>query len=635
MDEADQQRPDPVGWESEKETLRIQAAAVAAQQARLFEQEAQLQRREEALRQQEAQIAALLDDKHRRLLEIRDRARHERVALLAERATHEQHASETKCRLAKAEMDVADDLEQIRLERHRLSDLRRRLKQRWHRHWLAEREAMREREEFLVAKARGLESETQRLERERADALALRLRLNTQAVLQSKRAQARRAALRREKLDWEQCRGRQEQELWMRDGILKEAEAKLAIRQHQLEEHACRVHAAAAEAEGLENRIGNLRRTLAEQEQRRAGAVATTDAGTVVQAPAQALPIVMPLPDEYRHRLASLYHLAGDLSDQRTLLRETTMRLLRAHEAWLQIQREAATGLEEAARDLHERECTVHRAEANSRAALARAQQRQDELAKLQRHLEAWQVRLTVRMASWEGERDRRQADLQTREDLVQDHHAALTGLRQRWQERRRRELDWLRAEHDAGERLRRTTAALRDEWLRRHEALGRLQRALAERRLALQQLENERAGVFGNPGVDAARLERSRRTFAALAEQAQEPLLEIRQHLAGEAEALEARFRRWQEFAAVVARQECEQAERLVAWQAERVETDNRTAELRGEARRLGLRAEAAERQLATAQQEVERLAHALIIDDAPLAQQEPVERPDFGQAA
>src|SRR5436305_12968199 len=65
----------PAGNPGIKDALRVQAAAVAAQQAALTEEESRLEKRRVALEQQEAQLAAHLNEKHRRLVEIRDQTR--------------------------------------------------------------------------------------------------------------------------------------------------------------------------------------------------------------------------------------------------------------------------------------------------------------------------------------------------------------------------------------------------------------------------------------------------------------------------------------------------------------------------------------------------------------------------------
>src|SRR5947209_11745457 len=103
--------PDPL------DALRIQAAAVAAQQAALTDEELRLQQRRGALENQEAQLAAHLDDRRRRLLELQEELKTGRAALEAERAA------------------VREQTEAAANERRRLTELRQRMQQRWRDHW--------------------------------------------------------------------------------------------------------------------------------------------------------------------------------------------------------------------------------------------------------------------------------------------------------------------------------------------------------------------------------------------------------------------------------------------------------------------------------------------------------------------
>src|SRR5262245_1696060 len=90
----------------EKESLRIQAAAVAAQQAALLEVENRLQQRCMAMDRQEAQLAAHLDEKRRRLAEIRNQAHQARQALARERAAHREQVAKDTQDLAAARAEV-------------------------------------------------------------------------------------------------------------------------------------------------------------------------------------------------------------------------------------------------------------------------------------------------------------------------------------------------------------------------------------------------------------------------------------------------------------------------------------------------------------------------------------------------
>ena len=119
------------------DALRIQAAAVAAQQAALTEEEFRLQQRRSALEKQEAQLAAHLDDRRRRLLELQDEIKTERAAIEQERTVLLRELRQEK--------------ENAERERQRFVDLRNRQKQRWQAHWRQQEATLKRREHELDA----------------------------------------------------------------------------------------------------------------------------------------------------------------------------------------------------------------------------------------------------------------------------------------------------------------------------------------------------------------------------------------------------------------------------------------------------------------------------------------------------
>src|SRR5207302_1993573 len=149
----------------EKQALRIQAAAVAAQQAALTEEELQLQQRKASLEQHERQLAGHLDQEQQRLVGLRDEARHAHAALKQDRAVYEQRVAQIMADLARTRSELTDAQKQLESERRRLLDLRQRLKRRFHRHWAAERSAMRRRDAEVAHQRRELSKEDERLKR--------------------------------------------------------------------------------------------------------------------------------------------------------------------------------------------------------------------------------------------------------------------------------------------------------------------------------------------------------------------------------------------------------------------------------------------------------------------------------------
>jgi chromosome segregation ATPase len=258
------------GTAAAKEALRIQAAAVAAQQAALGDEEARLQQRRGALEQQEGQLAAHLEEKRRRLVQLGDQAQAARVALRKERAAYQESVEQTRRDLTETQKEVLEAREQAQAERKRLIELRRRLKRRWHRHWMAERRAFRRRENELLAARHQLEKEADRLRQEQADTAQLRLRCNGEVELARRQIQTARDELCREQAAWQEQHGAAQVELHRRSRALQRAEEDLALRERDLayERHQWQGLRLLLEreAEGLDARVANQRRKIAEQQ---------------------------------------------------------------------------------------------------------------------------------------------------------------------------------------------------------------------------------------------------------------------------------------------------------------------------------------------------------------------------------
>src|SRR5437870_10724395 len=101
--------------------------------------------------------------------------------------------------LAQSRRELADGQKHLQAERQRLFDLRKRLKRRFHRHWVGERTAMRLREAEVAKQKRGLEVEGERLQQEKAGLIQLRLRFNAESELSRRTLQ----------VDWQQLRQQQ------------------------------------------------------------------------------------------------------------------------------------------------------------------------------------------------------------------------------------------------------------------------------------------------------------------------------------------------------------------------------------------------------------------------------------------
>src|SRR5262249_36549795 len=173
--------------QGEKEGLRIQAAAVAAQQAGLTEEEIKLTQRATALARQEVQLAEHLEAKRNQLAGLQEQVGAARAALRRERAEVEEHSKrllahgEEQATAATKAQKAADH------DRARFVELRRRLKRRWRGQWLHQEAVQRQREKELEGEWQRLASEADRVQHGRDALREERLRCNAEMELERRR----------------------------------------------------------------------------------------------------------------------------------------------------------------------------------------------------------------------------------------------------------------------------------------------------------------------------------------------------------------------------------------------------------------------------------------------------------------
>ncbi len=236
----------------------------------------------------------------------------------------------------------------------------------------------------------------------------------------------------------------------------------------------------------------------------------------------------------------------------------------------------------------------------------------------MQSHLDGWQARLTARAAAWEAQRESLLADLQGREESARRRADALAKLRQRWTQRRHREVAVLRGELQRRAAARRQYAALWEECLNHSAALEQQQRATAERALALEQYRLEAIAQSPNSPAAEKRLERLRRRCAA-------STVSARRNLDRERQTLEAEQKRLQELAADLDQQsaaldqrDAELARQLADWEHSTAAADEARERLQAELQIVSAQRARLEQETQTLRDEVERLAR-LLMDDGP----------------
>lgn len=616
----------------EKEGLRIQAAAVVAQQVALTEEEMKLTQREVARKRQEEQLASHLETKRGQLETLQGQLGEARAILRRERAEFEQESKTLVASVEREREETTAVRQQAQLERKRFIELRRRLKRRWHRHWAVHEAELNRRAEALEVEWQRLASEADKIEQGEADLKGARLCLNAELELGQRQLRDQRAALAREQQSWTQLRAeehgqlrKQFQALTQRESLLSEIERELLDEKEQWE--GTRVHLE-KEIEGLQARARHLRQKLLEQQEETArqdviGATQSA-AGELASSVPLALPVVgMPvepirevttLPESECQRLEVLERLTGDLADQRVHLVEQLEWLVRAEDNWRQAHVEVVLELEAAALHLREREQHVLLRERQLQTAEADLRLRREELAQGRCHLDAWRARLATRETIWVSDRATVLAHAQLSDEQTQRQREALDDLRRRWKQRRHQETTECQTAHRQFVEARALYASLWEDCLRRTAALDQEKRTLAEQTLALEQYRLEVIGQADDVSIAERQLERLRRRWAALFTEAERNLTRERNALEAEMARVEARSGQIEDQAAALAKREARLSARQTEWEHQQAQANQANTERRKELECLRIEREQQEFRVAALRDEVERMAHTLL---------------------
>jgi len=626
----------------EKEALRIQAAAVVAQQTSLTEDEIRLQQRRQALEQQENQLATLLDEKQQRLTALRDETRKAHTALREERAAHEQRVAEVRSELAQARQETNDAQRQNQVERDRLLSLRHKLKRRWHRQWAAERTAMHRREAELARAQLQLQAERGRHHEELARNTAKQLRFNADMELGRRYLHADRTLLRKRRQELEELA----RSLKQRESRLLETEANLATARQQWEAAS---QLRQREMAGLENRIAHQRQKMDEQrkEAERLEA-ALGELKSHLQSPASPTVAVAPhalqasiravAPDasllgrewQIRQteallgaRAADLDRLAGQLADQRLYLAEQFERFVQARQRWGQDRRHIAAELDALGQHLQEQEqALLPRVQALQTGEQV-LKRRAAENARQGRKLEARRAKLASEAFAWQAEREQIRAEHRAKEELFEQRLSLLAQLRGRWFERRQKQITWLRGTGAACVELRRHCSALEKEYHERQAAFLVDKRKVAEQSLALEQYRLECINKADDPVAADKRLEQLRQRWSELSESIKQATVQERRDLESERRRLQEELRHLQDREEKCVALEVELSKRQAASEEKQALAEIERRELHQQMHGLRVQRDFCEQRLQELRDEVERLARLLLEDtDEPAIQ-------------
>lgn len=661
----------------ERDPVRLQVAAVAAQQVSLTEEETRLLQRRAALEQQEKQLGAHLEEKRRKLVQLGERTQAERLALQQDKEAYDQNVQRASGDLTQVQRELLDNQQRAQAERKRLVDLQRRLRQRMHRFWLAEREKIAAREETLDAAVSAQDAVVARL-REREQALVeKRVRFNTLYELGRNHLRESWQRLLQDQYRWKHRRGKERAALKVRARDIENAERRLAEAQRLFIQEKRSWDATRAalqqELEGLENRVNNQRLKIIDQQNELArldgeilarqqqlaelppppiletGAVSfgaansdseqvsnPTLAEATVSVPSLPKPVVSRgarkiletapakvdpkpalLPD-IQPRLLELDRLTGEVADQRLQLVEQWERLTRWHLHWDNDRRQAALEIEELARRMvAQAQILTQREQAQQQADQALSR-RHDEQVQVRQQLVAWRARLRVREKAWEGERRQLLTEVRHREELADKHLNNLVDVRQRWDRRRRQELDKLGAERQSLDNQRREYLAQRQELRDRTTALEEEKRILAEKAMALEHYRQEFLTKAENPAAER-RIERLRRRWITQNANIIRATLRDREALEAELAALEARHAELLKRAEEVAKSEVELTEKQAAWEHKQALALARQTRIQNQLQNSEAQRSISEQQVAHMKEEIERIARSLIDEPDP----------------
>jgi hypothetical protein len=589
-----------------EEALRIQAAAVAAQQAALNEEEYQLAQRRAALEQQEAQVAAHLENKRRRLVEVRDQCQEARRLLHEDRQEQDRRLAQARLELEQRRAALDAELDGVANQRRRLGQLGKRLRKRFHRHWLAERQKLNQ--EMAL-----LNQQEAEVIRQRNDLEANRCRAQDERRQSKRRLEEQWQTFHQQRRQWEQSVGRHQESMAKAAQAIEKRQMELRHAEEQLRSEQAswqpRKQALQAEAEGLERRIENARQVLSLMEQRIAPLERSCQPDDKIES---APPVEAGRARHVSRFLAAIAGLQCQLHDQRVQLAEQFQRLLGAENACQQDHLGMLRELEAIGGRLAARELAVAQKEKALR-------DREFEALHIRNQLESWQARLTAQAGDWEAQRDILLAECQAREQTADRHIVIVGALRRRWFRRCRQELTRLRQDSARLATLRREYTHLRETWLLRTRESMSEQRQSASKALALEQYRLELIVQSPAPARAERRVRQLRRQAVEMFAAQEERLTHEERRLHDELASIEASAHRCELNADALAVRQGALTRRETAWEHRMALARSEYEKMKQELRHALSCREIEQRQIKELKEEVERMAQLLLTDTGP----------------
>jgi hypothetical protein len=593
---------------AERDALRVQAAAVAAQQAQLTEQETQLTQRRDALEQREQQIAAHLEERQRRLLDLREEIKQERILF------------ETKKKSQQS--DLAKAHKQADRARRRFTEARKRFKQRWLRYTTEKQTSLHQREQQLSTDQERLQKEVETYQRERASFNEVRLQHNGEIEISRRELKEGWQELGLAQQRWDEALNLEQRDRDRRMRALEAREAAVVSGQRQLAADVAHWQQTRTrllkEIEGLDTRVRNLRSQLQELQgpARPAEIVA-------VAIPSASLQSQLDGPGRSLHELpelpAPVQRVACQLADQRWLLLEHWSQFLHIEESWRQEHAAVLAEVEATEWRLRERGGDLDGREQSLKQHEAELRQRQEVLARNRGELDAWQTRLTLSQANCEREGAAQRTAVEVREQAATALVQQLESVRLHRQARRRHEIAQLRQVRATCESVRQEYVSLLESFQQRQIELAQEQRDVTARAAAVERCRLDTVNQAPDSPAAEKRLNRFIRRYVDRLEAAERKLTTQRNWLLAESRRLETR-------AAVLRQREDELnalkeeiAHQQTQWEQAQIAHAQNELPRERELRQLKALHEQDGRQITVLRNEVERIARLLLDDAAP----------------
>ena len=513
-----------------RDALRIQTAAVAAQQIALDEEEARLRERRQALQQQEEQLAAHLAEKQRQIQLWSDYTKSERDTLRKQKADHEKQVAEVEQELTRTRQQLHQQQQKVAEEKQRIDKVYQRLRQRWHKQWGAEKEKVHSEGQRLQTKAEAIEEAHRQLEVKAAILREEIARFKSEREAGLHELDEGRLSLENAQQTWRRRRTRERLAIKAKLREIEEANAQLQEARQLLMDDK---DAWRRQQRNFETELQNLNRRIIHQRsrvQKHEDEIARLDRlmrerrneiARLPQDDSDPLASAANAPDpglsaEHAARIAEIEQLNGELADQRVHLLEQYHRLIQVQESWNAQREQAAGQLEELAQRLIEQEQQLAERDEQAIAAEEKLRERHEEIEVMRQEIQVWRAQMRARDKASADEHGRLLLAVREKESLLQQEIDSLAKLRQRWKDRRQEELEQVQATRGLLEQQQKEVAALRSELYAKLQEIEEQKRIITEKALALEQYKQQTLGRTKDP-IAEKRVERLRRRWLAV----------------------------------------------------------------------------------------------------------------------